>query len=209
LLYGVGLGPGDRKLLTLRAIEIIKSSDEVIVPGKLAYDLIKHLREPRLVEFPMGESEDVARKLGKELSEKMDEEIAFCCLGDPIFYSTFHHVVEELKKCNPQAQVEIIPGITSMSCALAKTLIFVNESMLLTTQDFHEVNVAVVLKAKNLGKIKEELSKMGFNRFKLVEKMFLEGERIYDEIPEKAGYFSVLIADKGGVDVGKCVRNEK
>ncbi len=194
MLYGVGLGPGDRKLLTLRAVEVIESVDEVIVPGRMAYDLVKHLREPRLVEFPMGESEDVARSLGKELSERIDEEIAFCCLGDPVFYSTFHHVVEELRRCNPRARVEIIPGVTSISCALAKTLVFVNESMLLTTQDFREVSVAVVLKAKNLGRIKKELVRRGFNSFKLVENMFLDGERIYDEVPEKAGYFSVLIA---------------
>lgn len=197
MLYGVGLGPGDRKLLTLRAIEVIESADEVIVPGKMAYDLVKHIREPRLVEFPMGKSEDVARSLGKELSERTDEEIAFCCLGDPVLYSTFHHVVEELRKYNPQVQIEIIPGVTSVSCALAKTLVFVNESMLLTTQDFHEVSVAVVLKAKNLKRIKKELVRKGFNSFKLIENMFLDGERIYDEIPEKAGYFSVLIARRG------------
>ncbi len=193
MLYGVGLGPGDRKLLTLKAIEIIKSVDEVIVPGKMAYDLIKDIREPRIVEFPMGKGEEVAKKLAKEIAER-DDDIAFCCLGDPTFYSTFNLVLKELRKIK-DCKVEIVPGISSISCALAKTSTIISKSVLITTQDFHDVDTVIVLKAKKPREIKKKLADEGFSEITLLERMFMDGERVYtEELPEKADYFSVLIA---------------
>jgi len=196
LLYGVGIGL-HKSHLTLRAIEVIKEVDEVIVPGNMARKIIANVREPRIVEFPMGKSDDVAKELGEELAKRcVNEDIAFCCLGDPIFYSTFHHVVVEALKVNPEMEIEIIPGITSISASLAKAKVFVNEAMLLTTQDFVDVapDVAVVLKAKRPKRIAEKLEAMGFKEFVLVENMFTDKERILGVMPEKASYFSVLIA---------------
>lgn len=194
MLYGVGIGL-DKSHLTLKAIEVIKKVDEVIVPGNMARNVIADLREPRIVEFPMGKSDDVAKELGRELAVRcVGEDIAFCCLGDPIFYSTFHHVVDEALKVNPKIEIEIIPGITSISASLAKAKVFVNGSMLLTTQDFTKTDIAVVLKAKKPKEIAEKLETMGFKEFILVENMFMDGERILKVMPEKASYFSVLIA---------------
>ena len=199
MLYGVGLGPGDRKLLTFRAVEVIQEADEVIVPGKIAYSIIKDISNPRIVEFPMGGSEEVTKKIGREIAGREDERIAFCCLGDPVFYSTFHRVVSEVLRNNPGIKVEIVPGIPSFSCALGKTLTFVNGSMLLTTQDFSDVDVAVVLKAKRSEKIEMELRRKGFDRFLLVERMFMDGESVYSTIPERSDYFSILIGLKSEV----------
>ena len=194
MLYGVGLGPGDRKLITPKAVEIIKEVDEVIVPGTIAYNLIKNIREPKVVEFPMGKGKRVAKGLATELVERSDEDIAFCCLGDPVFYSTFRHVVNELLRIKPDAEVEVIPGVSSISCALARAKLFVSSSAFITTQDFHEIDTAIVLKAKRPREIEEKLKEMGFSKFVLVEKMFMNGEKIYEELPERASYFSVLIA---------------
>uniref|UniRef100_A0A7C3UC72 Precorrin-2 methylase n=1 Tax=Geoglobus ahangari TaxID=113653 RepID=A0A7C3UC72_9EURY len=195
-LYGVGIGL-DKSHLTLKAIEVIREADEVIVPGNMARNIIADIREPRVVEFPMGGSDDVARKLGEELAKRcINERIAFCCIGDPVFYSTFHHVVKEVLRINPEIDIEIIPGITSVTASLAKAKVFVNESVLITTQDFAQTDVAVVLKAKKPREIAEKLKKMGFEDFILVEKMFMEGERISKVIPERASYFSVLIGLK-------------
>ncbi len=193
MLYGVGLGPGDKKLLTLKAIEVIKNVDEVIVPGNMAYDLIKDIREPRIVEFPMGKGDEVAKKLAQEIAER-DDDIAFCCLGDPTFYSTFNLVLKKLRKIK-NYDVEIIPGISSISCALAKTTTMISKSVLITTQDFHDVDTIIVLKAKKPRKIKKKLVEDGFSEITLIERMFMEGEKVYTaELPEKADYFSVLIA---------------
>ncbi len=193
MLYGVGLGPGDRKLITFKAVEVIEKVDEVIVPGRMAYDLVRDIREPRIVEFPMGNSEKVAKDLATELAHR-DDDVAFCCLGDPMFYSTFHHVVEELLKLRPDYEIEIVPGVSSISAALALAKIFVSYSLLVTTQDLSELDTVVVLKAKKPVQLERKLREQGFARFTLLENMFMDGEKIHMKMPERASYFSVLIA---------------
>jgi len=192
LLYGVGIGL-TRKHLTLEAIDVIKEADDVVVPGKMAYEVIKDIREPRVVEFPMGDSEEVVKNLAKEINE-FDGEVAFCCIGDPVFYSTFHHLVREVRKLDPNLPVKIIPGISSISVALAKTETFITKSALIATQDFKDTDVVVVLKVKNPKEVERRLRNSGYNDFTLLEKLFMDGEKIYCEMPERSSYFSVMVA---------------
>ncbi|HEX59035.1 MAG TPA: precorrin-2 methylase [Methanomicrobia archaeon] len=198
MLYGVGLGPGDKELLTLRALRVIKEADEVIVPGMRAYSLVADIREPRVVEFPMGGAV-AAKKLGEELAERCEsEDVAFCCLGDPLLYSTFHDTAAEVLKRNPKVEVRIIPGVTSFSAALAELGVFVDSSLLVTTADFEDADVVVVLKATRPRDIEERLRKKGYKRFMLVEKLFMEGARVLrGEMPERASYFSIVVALRG------------
>lgn len=193
MLYAIGLGPGDKKLLTLKAVEIIKSVDEVIVPGKLAYELIKEIREPRIVEFPMGKGKEVAKLLAKEIAEK-NGDIAFCCLGDPTLYSTFHQLYRELTAIKPNIEIEIIPGITSVSCALAKAKVFVERALLISTPEFEAPDVAAILKTKEPKKVEKELKSRNFNSFWFLEKMFTSEEKFSRDLPEKADYFSIVVA---------------
>ncbi len=193
MLYGVGIGL-TREHLTLEATRVIEKVDEVIVPGKMAYDIVKDIREPRVVEFPMGGSEEIVKNLAKEIASRANEEIAFCCIGDPVFYSTFHHLVEELKKIKPNAEIRIIPGISSISAALALTETFISNSAMISTPNFDEAEVAVILKVKNPREAERKLRDMGFREFFLLERMFMDGEAFYDKMPEKSSYFSVLVA---------------
>jgi len=193
LLYGVGIGLA-RDHLTLEAIKVIRKADEVIVPGKMAYEIVKDIKEPRIVEFPMGESEDVAKNLAAEIAGRENEEIAFCCIGDPVFYSTFHHLVVELRKIKPNAEIRIVPGISSISTAMALTETFVSNSAIISTPELAEAEVAVVLKVKNPRDVERKLREMGFREFFLLEKMFMDDQAFYIKMPEKSSYFSVLVA---------------
>jgi precorrin-2/cobalt-factor-2 C20-methyltransferase len=188
---GIGL---TKEHLTLEAIKVIKKVDEVIVPGKMAYEIIKDIREPRIVEFLMGKSEEVVKNLAMEIASRLNEEIAFCCIGDPVFYSTFHHLVDELRNIKPDAEIRIIPGISSISTAMALTETFVSNSAIISTPDFSETEVAVILKVKNPKDVEKKLREKGFKKFFLLEKMFMEGEAFYEEMPENSSYFSVLVA---------------
>ncbi|AEA46844.1 SAM-dependent methyltransferase [Archaeoglobus veneficus] len=200
MLYGVGLGPGDRELLTLKAVRVIKEADEVIVPGKLAYSIVSEFREPRLVEFPMGKSEEVTKKLAAELAERcVDENIAFASLGDPAFYSTFQHVAEEVVRINPSIEVEIIPGIASFTAVFAKMKKFVDAPLIVTTAKMPEVKHVVVLKASKPADIHKKLSQQGFSKILLATRIFMEGEKIEeldDAIPEKSDYFTLIVGSK-------------
>lgn len=195
MLYAIGLGPGDKNLLTIKAVEVIKKAEEVIVPGKMAYELVKDIREPRIVEFPMGSADRVVKSLAEEIAFKSCD-VAFCCLGDPMLYSTFRNLYNELVKINPKIEVEIVPGITSVSCALAKAKIFVEKALLVTTPEFSEADVFVVMKSKKPREIAEKLKSKGFADFWLVERMFMEGERITKNLPENADYFSLVVAKR-------------
>ncbi|MDW7989815.1 MAG: SAM-dependent methyltransferase [Archaeoglobaceae archaeon] len=193
MLYAIGLGPGDKKLLTLKAIEIIMNVGEVIVPGKMAYDVIKDIREPKIIEFPMRESEVVVKKLAEDIVLK-NHDIAFCCIGDPMLYSTFHNLYREIKKIDPNFEIEVVPGITSVFCALAKSKIFVEKGLLITTPDFKEPDVIVVMKAKRPREIGEKIMSMGYRDFCFLERISMNGERMSRDLPEKADYFSIVVA---------------
>ncbi len=196
MLFGVGLGPGDPKLITLKAVEVLKAVDEVIVPGKLAESLVKHIVKPRVVEFPMGRSKEITTKLAEELADRcVKEDIAFACLGDPMFYSTFQHLVEEILKINPNVEIEIIPGLPSFTTVFSKIKRFIDVSMLVTTLKDDDIGCIVVLKATKPKEICELLKKMGMREFYLAERIFMEGERIekIEEPPERTDYFTIVV----------------
>ncbi|MEM4702066.1 MAG: SAM-dependent methyltransferase, partial [Archaeoglobaceae archaeon] len=120
--------------------------------------------------------------------------IAFCCLGDPMLYSTFHTLYREIVELNPEFEVEIVPGISSFSSALAKTRVFVEKGIMITTPEFEKPDVLVVMKAKKPKEIENRLRNMGFKNFWFLERMFMNGEKMSRELPERADYFSIVVA---------------
>ena len=103
--YGIGVGPGDPELITLKAIKVLKNIDIVISPeskkgkGSIAFNIAKeYLREDVKIlnlTFPMTYDNDVLEKYWKEnadvINEKLKEgnNIVFLTLGDPMVYRWF------------------------------------------------------------------------------------------------------------------------
>ncbi len=192
MLYGVSLGPGDFELMTIKALKTIERADEVIVPGKLAYEIVKKIREPRLVEFPMGGAEKVIEELSSELAERcVDEDVAFATLGDVAFFSTFQKLAEKVKEKNELVEIEMIPGVPSFTSVFSKLKLFVNSPMLVTTADFQEVSYAVVLKSTKPREVAKKLEKDGFKVVQ-AEKIFMSGEKIC-EPEDEASYFTMVV----------------
>jgi len=197
MLYGVGLGPGSPDLLTLKAIKVIREVNEVIVPGDISYSIVSEFREPRLVKFPMGEGVKTAIKLSIELSARcIDEDIAFACMGDPAFFSTFHLVAEKVLELNPEIHIEMIPGITSFTSVFSRMNMFVGNSMLVTVPGEKDVKYTVMLKCTRPKNACKEMKEMGMEDIYLAERVYMDGECISvlgDELPDRADYFSLLI----------------
>ncbi|MFF7728904.1 precorrin-2 C(20)-methyltransferase [Streptomyces sp. NPDC008001] len=139
-LYGVGLGPGDPSLMTVRAVEVITAADVVAYHSarhgrSIARSIAeRHLRpghiEERLV-YPVttettdhpggyrGAMEEFYEEAAARLAAHLDagRTVAVLAEGDPLFYSSYMHMHKRLADRYP---TEVIPGVTSVSAAAAR-----------------------------------------------------------------------------------------
>ena len=137
-LYGVGVGPGDPELLTLRALRVLSGVPVIFVPlkdaGSRSYARSVIIRlvkgaEDRVVGlvFPMLRDEESLREHWRRAAEavwdclEQGKDCAFVNVGDPLLYGTFIHVWETLREAHPEVAVEVIPGISSLNAAAASS----------------------------------------------------------------------------------------
>ena len=137
-LYGIGVGPGDPELLTVKAVKAIESADVIISPTKkmgkpsIALQIAKPYIKPEtklvVMDFPMLSLSAERETLEKQWSENADQiqsmlnwgkTAVFLTLGDPMVYSTYSYVMEFL--LDRGMEVETISGIPSF-CSLAAHL---------------------------------------------------------------------------------------
>lgn len=160
-LYGIGTGPGDPELLTVKATRVIKNSSVIFAPNNkgtnMALDTAKeYIGDTRLVliDFPMG---NVTKQDYIKAAETIFKEIpsgqigAFLTIGDPMIYSTFIYIMEELD--GKDIEINIIPGIPSFVAAASesKTPLTVKGDNFLLCDEFNEdllkkVNSIAILK---------------------------------------------------------------
>jgi precorrin-2/cobalt-factor-2 C20-methyltransferase len=135
ILYGIGAGPGDPRLLTIKAVEILRTCDAVITPRKgirgesTAYSIVRQYLGAgcRVIPqvFPMVDDQEEKEKAWQENKNQILElvlqglKVGFVTLGDPMIYSTFSYIYALLK--DEPITIEIIPGITSFCECAAKT----------------------------------------------------------------------------------------
>ncbi|MBP9944176.1 MAG: precorrin-2 C(20)-methyltransferase [Desulfomicrobium sp.] len=143
-LYGIGVGPGDPELLTIKAANVLGRVDLILAASStrnddsLALDIARpHLKQgTRVIRlgFPMSRDEDTlqsawvenARLVLKELEAGHDA--AFITLGDPLLYSTFAYLLRTLRTLAPDQEVTVVPGITSFQAVAAATQTVLAES---------------------------------------------------------------------------------
>jgi len=136
VIVGVGVGPGDPGLLTVRAVEALRTAGAVLAPAarregeSLALSIARpHLPEGcavRTAHFPMSEDPgalsaawDAAAATLLRLADDGAPAV-FITLGDAMLYSTWSYVLAALRRADPAADVRTIPGVTAMSaCAAA------------------------------------------------------------------------------------------
>jgi precorrin-2/cobalt-factor-2 C20-methyltransferase len=141
-LYGIGVGPGDPDLITLKALQVLSRIPHLFAScsTKNSYSLAlnivrRHLNGAGIerLPFPMTRDPQVlqaawetnARRVLEVLATGVDA--AFVTLGDPLTYSTFGYLLKTLKRLCPEVRVVTIPGITSYNAAAARTQIPLTE----------------------------------------------------------------------------------
>ena len=201
MLVGLGLGPGDPELLTLRAVRLLESADAVFVPGRVASALVAPWREAEVLEFPMTEDEAEIHRCMERNADRIaeavgdgDREVVLDILGDPNFYSTFSRLCAVLADRHPGIAWRTEPGISSITAFASVAGVSLQGGFYVS--DGPEPRARILLKVRHPRQTAESLRADGFSEFVLVERMFMDEMRVYrdDELPEKSNYFSVLFA---------------
>ena len=208
MLYGLGLGPGDSDLVTIKAAAVMRDVPVIVYvtpvrSGKPNVSLARSIAEPHLIgekkeipiAIPMLDNPAPGRKIydevSKEIANYLDsgQNVAVLCEGDPLLFGSFIYLLERLKD---DYTVLTVPGVSSMSAAAAAAnlpLVTRNQTITLIPATLSEseirtrlqgVESAVILKlGKNLVKVKKALSDLGRLQEALyVERASMEGEKI-------------------------------
>jgi precorrin-2/cobalt-factor-2 C20-methyltransferase len=221
-LIGIGVGPGDPELITLKALKLLEKVQVICAPksSKKKPSLALSILQPILEEiktdyhiieplFPMFEDEKVlqghwehaAGLIAEKLSEGLD--VAFVTLGDPSIYSTFAYVSRLI--AGQGFLVEMVPGVTSFTGCAASAGISLGEKDEIIVivpkvdwrmeQILEHADTAVIMKTSRHSDLLEEIIK-GDPRDKKVlsvQNCGMKDEKIYDGFAKKEKYLSTTI----------------
>lgn len=225
-LYGLGLGPGDPELLTLKAHRILTSAPVVAYPAPdsgqsfarrivAPYLLESQIEVPivvpmRIERFPAQEIYDVA---AREISVHLDagRDVAVLCEGDPFFYGSFMYLFERLAD---RYATEVVPGVSSMmasAAALGRPLAARNDILSVVPGPLEDKvlrarieaadAVAIIKVGRHFQRIRSLIDSMGLTaQAAYIERVSLEEERLLplSEVPgDTAPYFSQILIYKG------------
>ncbi|MBT3474772.1 MAG: precorrin-2 C(20)-methyltransferase [Thaumarchaeota archaeon] len=144
-LTGIGVGPGDPDLLTVKAVKAIQDADMIMCPASaedrpsialsVVESLIDKSKNQEIVKliFPMTKDKAVLEAHWKENSKIMAEKVlsgknvVYLTVGDPYLYSTWIYMHREISKKHPEMKITVIPGIVSMFTFASKVGISIAE----------------------------------------------------------------------------------
>lgn len=219
ILYGVGVGPGDPSLITLKAVEIIKSADVIAVPDtggeKTALNIIfQYIQGKEIMLCPMPMTKDKAT-LDRSHAQSAEQictrlltgrNVAFITLGDPSVYSTYMYVHKRVVQKGFLAQM--IPGVPSfcaVAAALGTALCEGDEPLHIIPATYGGLEEGLALKGnkvlmksgKNKNEIIKTIKKLGQgDHAQMVECCGMESEKIYKNLNDAndgSSYFSIII----------------
>ncbi|MGH6900416.1 MAG: precorrin-2 C(20)-methyltransferase [Geminicoccaceae bacterium] len=225
-LFGVGVGPGDPELLTLKAVRVLQESPVVayvsaggrpsiarqiaaphLAPGRAELNLALPMQPvPELAQAAYDEG---ASRIGTELEQGRD--VAVLCEGDPFMYGSFAQLFDRLGERYP---TEVVPGVVSFTAAAAaarRPLVSRDQAMVVLpatlprdalVSQLGRADAAAILKlGRHLAKVREVLVELGLlERALYVEHASGARERVVrlvDLAADEAPYFSLLLLPGG------------
>ena len=225
-LYGLGVGPGDPELMTLKAHRILGSVSVIAYPApdngdSFARSIVSGwLREDqkeipivipmRTERFPARQVYDeAAREIGKHLETGLD--VAVLCEGDPFFYGSFMYLFERFAHA---CDVEIVPGVSSLTAcaaALQRPLAARNDTLTVIPAPLEDARISELLEAsdaaaiikvgRHLGRVRALIDRLGLGSCSgYLERAGLPEQRMMmlDELDQAtAPYFSMILIYKG------------
>jgi len=185
-LIGIGVGPGDPDLLTVKAVKAIQNADIIMCPASkedrpsialsVVSSLINKSKNQEIIKliFPMTKDKDILEQTWKRNAEIMaktvltGKNVVYLTVGDPYLYSTWIYMHKDLKENYPDMNISVIPGIVSIFTFASKVGVSVAEGA---------EKVAIIPSCYDLSSVKEIA--------KHAESMiFLKDGRYFDRVIE-------------------------
>ncbi len=183
-LIGIGVGPGDPELLTVKAVKAIQNADIIMCPASnedrpsialsVVSSIIDKSKNQEIIKliFPMTKDKDVLEHTWKRNAKIMAEtvlsgkNVVYLTVGDPFLYSTWIYMHKDLKENYPDMNISVIPGIVSIFTFASKVGVSVAEGA---------EKVAIIPSCYDLSSVKEIA--------KHAESMiFLKDGRYFDQV---------------------------
>ncbi len=218
MLYGVGVGPGDPELLTLKAVRVLREAQVVALPDRGAGEqtaraiVAEFLADKEVLSCPTPMVRDRAaleaayERNAQTLCALLDagKTVAFVTLGDPSIYSTYMYLHQRVAARGYRA--ELVPGVPSFCAAAARLGVSLcqGEERLLIVPASHSVEDCVDLPAnqvylkagRGLGALQQTLARHGRLEGAMgVARCGMTGERVWPKAADmdpESGYFSLL-----------------
>ena len=183
-LIGIGVGPGDPDLLTVKAVKAIQNADIIMCPASkedrpsialsVVSPLIDKSKNQEIVKliFPMTKDKDILEETWKKNARIMAQKVllgknvVYLTVGDPYLYSTWIYMHKDLKENYPSMEISVIPGIVSMFTFASKAGVSIAEGA---------DKVAIIPSCYDLSSVKE----IAKNSETMV---FLKDGRYFDQV---------------------------
>ena len=183
-LIGIGVGPGDPELLTVKAVNAIHNADIIMCPASkedrpsialsVVSSLIDKSKNQEIVKliFPMTKDKNILEETWKKNAKIMAEtvlsgkNVVYLTVGDPYLYSTWIYMHKDLKENYPDMEISVIPGIVSMFRFASKVGVSIAEGA---------EKVAIIPSCYDLSSVKE----IAKNSETMV---FLKDGRYFDQV---------------------------
>ena len=221
IAYGVGVGPGDPELMTLKACRLIRENEIIALPGmepketiayKIALGAVPELADKELISvyMPMTHDQAEQERCHREGAAKIEsylkqgKNVVFLTLGDSTVYCTFTYLQKYLHQDG--FETRLVSGIPSFCAAAAR----MNIPLTIWKEELHvlpavhnleaqlqEQGTYVLMKSASKMQQVKALIKASGRDAVMVENCGAANEKIYnhvDEIPDDAGYYSLIIA---------------
>ncbi len=226
-VYGIGVGPGDPDLITVKAQRLLREAPVIAYPAppegeslarRIAAPHISHGKTEIAIRMPLDRRnfpapeiyDRAAEEIGGHLAAGRD--VAVLCEGDPFFYGSFMYLFARLARDWP---VEVVPGVSSLTAAsamLAAPLAARDDVLMVlpATLDEAELRVrlaetqaaAIIKLGRHFAKVKRILDRLGLAAHaRYIEHATMDGQRILalDEVEaDTVPYFSMILVHRRG-----------
>jgi precorrin-2/cobalt-factor-2 C20-methyltransferase len=220
-LYGIGLGPGDPELLTLKAYRVLQAVPVIAYPASpdgrcISRSIVADYLRPEQLEIPMvlpfkleESSQPYYDKMAESLADHLQtgRDVGVLCEGDPFFFGTFMYIFNRLADRFP---TEVIPGVSSVMASagmLGRPLTYRNDVFMalmgtLPAEAIAErlrlADAAVIMKlGRNFVKVRGVLAELGLlDRALYIERATTTHQRIVpiQEVdPTQVPYFAMIV----------------